>query len=129
MGMTLVLDPTPAWNEDFAARTVSIVNLHGKGDYNAAKDAAEDALEILFVREPDNAVDPFAVIAYVDSDGDVGPTTLGYVEAEEARELSEQLRLGAPLRGKAQGRPYSGRESRGGCMEVLVFLEGTEIPF
>ena len=65
-GAMPTLDPTPIWDEDFATRSVTIVNLHGKGDYDAAKDAASEGWEILLEREPDNEFDPNAVIAYLD---------------------------------------------------------------
>ena len=108
------LDPTPIWDEDFATRSVTIVNLHGKGDYDAAKDAASEGWEILLEREPDNEFDPNAVIAYLDESNCTAKTILGYIEKEGSPELAEQLSLGAPLHAKASGRPYSGAGARGG---------------
>jgi hypothetical protein len=108
------LDPTPIWDEDFATRSVTIVNLHGKGDYDAAKDAASEGWEILLEREPDNESNCTA------------KTILGYIEKEGSPELAEQLSLGAPLHAKASGRPYSGAGARGGSLDVLVFLEGQD---
>lgn len=112
----------PAYLGDFRTLTTRIVGLHARDTYDLAKDVAEEGLVLEVARDVDNEHDDNACLCQLRVNGT--PELVGYVDAEDSSELAEAIDAGAVLRARPTGQPpWSGRESKGGSLDVEVYLE------
>jgi hypothetical protein len=109
----------PSYSGVFEPRYAYVVNLHANGTYDLAKDVIGLNLELYLEHETGNEHDANAIKVFVGKGGDF----LGYLDAETAAAIVDELNLGAPLYAKATAGPWGGRQSRGGQVEILVELK------
>lgn len=113
---------TPALEYDFAPTYGTVVNLHGSGGWDLAKSLAGLGQELALTRDLGNEHDENAVAVIADCGQ--GPERLGFLDRETARQVAVKLDLGYPLVAVAVGRPWAGRSSKGGSMELEIRLAG-----
>ena len=99
-----------------------LVGLHARKTYDLAKEIHLDQRELELEHEMLNEHDPHAVGAYLRLDN--GERELvGYMDADDSRLfLAQALDGAAVLRARPTGNPWSGRSSKGGSMDVEVYL-------
>jgi hypothetical protein len=94
-----------------------VVNLHGQGTYDRAKELTGDTSLSLW-REHANEHDENAVQVYIGGDG--GNVFLGYLDRETAAVVAREMDKGARLTARPEGRPLSGKPNRGGSLEIRI---------
>lgn len=110
----------PAYLGDFTEATVAIVNLHGQGTYDLAKDLHGWGITLQVRRDLENAHDENAVGCYTKIKGNFD--LVGYLCREDAAVIAPELDAGATLKGHLLGPPWSGSNSRGGSVGLTVYL-------
>ena len=117
----LIEVPTgPLFSGEFETVFGYVVNLHGQGTYELAKQLATDNVPLLFERDYENEHDPNAVKAYTVSTR--GRDFVGYVDSDTAAAIAGDLDKGAELIAYPQGWPRGGSGRRGGQLEISIDL-------
>lgn len=107
---------------DFAPVYGAVVNLHGSGGWDVAKDLSSLGLELTLERDLENEHDLNAVSVIASCEW--GPERIGFLDRETAAGVATKLDLGYPLVAVPQGRPWAGRGSKGGSMSLEIRLKG-----
>jgi len=110
----------PVYSGQFEVTYGCVVNLHGQGTYDLAKEIAADLSPLFLERDYENGHDPNAVRAFLGEGAE--REFVGYVDADTAQQIAREMDKGAELVAVAQGRPMSGRNNRGGQVEIQIGL-------
>jgi hypothetical protein len=109
------------YDGDFNLLYTRLVGLHARKTWDLAKEIHRDTLELELEHEMLNEHDPRAVGAYLKLDSG-GRELIGYVDGDDAPELAKALDGAAKLRALPRSHPWAGQGSKGGSLDIKVFL-------